>query len=273
MTWEWAAGLRGYLHPTVYAVFYKALALLHCDTGFLVAKGPQLLQACFAALADVSVHRMSSIIHGPSVARSVAEWKVQFESSVRIFQVYGYDIVHMPFRWTLACQLASWFNGYCLVRTYSNSIEAALTALGMAYFLIDIKGVPSRGTNASTDAWKWMLAAALCVVMRPPSAIFWAIVAGIYIMTIPRKKRLTALLHGMGIGCAVLGASFAWDRVWYGRWVCAPWNFLSFNLLEGGSQQFGGSPWHWNFTVHGPTALITYIPLLLLGVHASSDDE
>lgn len=38
-------------------------------------------------------------------------------------------------RWTLLCQLASWFNAYCLVRTYSNSFETLCTVMGVYYWL------------------------------------------------------------------------------------------------------------------------------------------
>ena len=38
-------------------------------------------------------------------------------------------------RWTLVCQLTSWFNAYCLVRTYSNSFETVCTVVGVYYWL------------------------------------------------------------------------------------------------------------------------------------------
>ena len=38
-------------------------------------------------------------------------------------------------RWTILCQLASWFNAYCLVRTYSNSLETMCTIIGVYFWL------------------------------------------------------------------------------------------------------------------------------------------
>lgn len=38
-------------------------------------------------------------------------------------------------RWTILCQLTSWFNSYCLVRTYSNSFETLCTVVGTYYWL------------------------------------------------------------------------------------------------------------------------------------------
>ena len=69
LTWEWAAGIRSYLHPSLYAVLFWVLRALRCDTAALVAKGPQLLQACFAAVADVAVYRISLVLHGKHAAR------------------------------------------------------------------------------------------------------------------------------------------------------------------------------------------------------------
>jgi phosphatidylinositol glycan class B len=38
LTWEWKQGLRGYLHPLIFAALYKFLAFLHLDTpGFMVS--------------------------------------------------------------------------------------------------------------------------------------------------------------------------------------------------------------------------------------------
>jgi GPI mannosyltransferase 3 len=69
LTWEWAAGLRSYLHPTIYALFYWALKFLRADSSLLVAKGPRLVQALFAALADIYVYKLSLLLFGSIVAR------------------------------------------------------------------------------------------------------------------------------------------------------------------------------------------------------------
>ncbi len=69
LTWEWAAGLRSYLHPAIYALFYWALKFLKADYGLLVAKGPQVVQAAFAALADLFVYKLALHLFGPVVAR------------------------------------------------------------------------------------------------------------------------------------------------------------------------------------------------------------
>lgn len=36
LTWEWHNGLRGYMYPTMFAVIYKLLGILHMDSRTLV---------------------------------------------------------------------------------------------------------------------------------------------------------------------------------------------------------------------------------------------
>jgi Alg9-like mannosyltransferase family len=87
------------------------------------------------------------------------------------------------YRWTLVAQLASWFNAYCLVRTVSSSLEA-LAAVAALYHLevfrqiSDAKVARQHVTIAAT-------AAALGVVIRPPSLLFWALPGTSHLL--PRK--------------------------------------------------------------------------------------
>ncbi|PPD94583.1 hypothetical protein GOBAR_DD08396 [Gossypium barbadense] len=50
LTWEWEEGIRSYLHPIMFALFYKLLALLRLDTPCVMIKAPRLLQSIFSAL-------------------------------------------------------------------------------------------------------------------------------------------------------------------------------------------------------------------------------
>jgi len=48
-----------------------------------------------------------------------------------------------------------------------------------------------------------------------------------------------------------------------------PWEFFKFNVLAGGSAQYGSHPWHWNFTQGFPTVAATLLPLGIAGIFAS----
>lgn len=62
-----------------------------------------------------------------------------------------------------------------------------------------------------------------------------------------------------------LGAVAAIDRVFYGRWVCAPLNFLVFNVVSGLSKLFGTHPVHWYVTSALPVMFLTLTPMIAVG--------
>ncbi|KAA6418323.1 MAG: Alg9-like mannosyltransferase family, partial [Trebouxia sp. A1-2] len=117
-TWEWAAGLRGYLHPLLFAVLYKGLYFARVDTTWVIARSPQLLQASFAAITDIFVYNLAHLQFGQRAAR-----------------------------WTLLCQLTNWFNAYCLVRTYSNSFEALCTVIGVHCWCLSLQHQEAETTQ------------------------------------------------------------------------------------------------------------------------------
>jgi hypothetical protein len=117
-------------------------------------------------------------------------------------------------------------------------------------------------------SYEWIIIAALCIAIRPSSALFWGATSLWYLTSwCPPKQRLTHAILGVTIGSLVLGVTAVWDRLWYQRWVLVPWNFFAFNLLHGGSELYGTHPWHWNITSGLPTILTTLLPLFLIGVY------
>ena len=69
LTWEWAAGLRTYAHPALFGLAYWLLKLLHLDWPVAVIKAPGVVQAGFAALADVHVYKLGRLLFGEGPAR------------------------------------------------------------------------------------------------------------------------------------------------------------------------------------------------------------
>lgn len=102
--------VRSYASVLPTYCLYVISRFLGVDTTWMVAKGPALLHALlFAAPTDFAVW-------------SMARWVTSVPGGGREMTVMW---------WCLFCSLTSWFNAYALVRTYANSIEAALFALGM----------------------------------------------------------------------------------------------------------------------------------------------
>jgi phosphatidylinositol glycan class B len=53
-------------------------------------------------------------------------------------------------------------------------------------------------------------------------------------------------------------------------WVFVPWEFARFNLLSGGSAQYGQHVWHWNLTQGLPAVGGTLLPLMAAGLILAS---
>lgn len=143
-------------------------------------------------------------------------------------------LVRCARRWCLVCQLASWFNGYCLVRTYSNCMEALLTTAGVYYWLLcQGSGGTSAGTGASSKLSRqqgspvgglrpphqraWLACAALAVVFRPSSAMFWTLPAALQLLQQQGRGRVLLLWDAATVGGCLLAAAALVDRVGYGR--------------------------------------------------------
>ena len=180
--------------------------MMHADFPYLIAKGPQLLQALFAAMTDLYVYKSSVLLFGVEVSR-----------------------------WTAVCQLSSWFNAYCLIRTYSSSVEAAFTAVGIYYFMAQGIVLPPSSTASSsrgrkkkteqqqqqtraTKSWQWMMMAALCIAIRPSSGLFWGGASLWYLAASANTTmKLKRAVMGLFIAAIVLACTAAWDRLWYQR--------------------------------------------------------
>ena len=52
-----------------------------------------------------------------------------------------------------------------------------------------------------------------------------------------------------------------------------PWQFFKFNLLAGGSAQYGGHPWHWNMSQGLPVVAASLLPLMAAGLLARGADK
>ncbi|GAV56763.1 Glyco_transf_22 domain-containing protein [Cephalotus follicularis] len=233
LTWEWNKGIRSYLHPMMFALLYKVLALLGLDTPWLMMKAPRLLQSILSAVGDLYLYKLSHALFGDRVAK-----------------------------WTLFSQLANWFMFFCFTRTLSNSLETVLTLVGLYYW-------PCMRVSSSkvpTDSRKWGLAvAALACAIRPTSAITWVYV-GILELFLTGDRFKFFVLEVVPIGALVFGVTFLLDRVMYGSWILVPLNFLKFNFLSSGGDYYGTHKWHWYFTQGFLVMLFTFLPFFIVGI-------
>lgn len=233
LTWEWKKGIRSYLHPLLFALLYKVLALFHLDTPRIMMKAPRVFQALFAAVGDLYLYNLSDVLFGHHVAQ-----------------------------WTLFSQLTNWFLLFCFTRTLSNSLETVISIVSLYYWpciRVDSCHVPSRSRKLAVAF------AALSCAIRPTSAITW-IYVGILELFSTRDRFRFLLLEVAPIGTLVLVATLLVDRMLYGSWVLVPLNFLKFNFFSSGGDYYGTHKWHWYFTQGFTVMLFSFLPFSVAGI-------
>lgn len=234
LTWEWQLGLRSYVHPLIFAVLYRILAVLRLDNSWFMTRTPRLFQSVFAGVGDVYLYKLSYRLFGERVAQ-----------------------------WALFCQLLNWFNFFCMPRTFSNCMETVLTTIALYYWW------PSSATRSRvgflTSRQLGILSAGLSCVMRPTSLIIWLYV-GIAHLLETITKRQYIFEEVLPIGALCLGLMTVVDRIMYGEWTFVIVNFLKFNFLSAGGSFYGTHPWHWYFSQGLPFMAFTFLPLSLAGI-------
>ena len=101
--------------PTI--LFYFFARYFHVDTPFMIAKGPILINALFvAAPTDLAIYMISQQIFSNNKM-------VRLKESSNCFDAAW---------WALMSSIFSWFHGYALIRTYSNSMECMILTVGIA---------------------------------------------------------------------------------------------------------------------------------------------
>ncbi|KAJ3693913.1 hypothetical protein LUZ60_009393 [Juncus effusus] len=238
LTWEWKEGIRSYLHPLIFSLLYKILAILHLDTPIFMAKAPRILQSVFASFGDLYLYKLSKLIFNKNVAN-----------------------------WTLFCQMVNWFMFFCITRTLSNSLETVLTTIGLFYWFYAI----SSSEKSEIASRKLALALAfLSCAIRPTSAITWLYVGLMDLFQI-RSKFKFIFLEVIPVGCLILALISLLDRWMYNTWVIVPLNFLKFNFLSSGGDYYGTHVFHWYFTQGFPSMVWTFLPFCIFGVIKSKE--
>lgn len=69
LTWEWKKGIRSFLHPLLFSLLYKLLALLGLDTPWFMVKAPRLFQSLFSAFGELYLYKLSVIFFGDQVTK------------------------------------------------------------------------------------------------------------------------------------------------------------------------------------------------------------
>lgn len=233
LTWEYRKGIRGALHPMIFALLFKLLKVLKLDDSELIYVAPRLVQAFFASICDFFVFMLS-------------------------FRLFGLETA----KFTLICTLVSWFNFYCLVRTYSNSMEASLTMIALYFWPFQ----RNDGINPTRIDFRISLAfAAISCVIRPTSVLLWGFL-GIQLLLSYPNRVYQIFFDAIVTGFFAIGLSIYVDFLFYKRFLFIPWEFLKVNVVENIAEFYGTHSAHWYFTQGIPLVIFTFIPICMIGI-------
>ncbi|TPX33207.1 hypothetical protein SmJEL517_g03891 [Synchytrium microbalum] len=224
MTWEWKEGIRSILHPLIFGCVYKILASIGAPSKWIIL-GPRVFQGVVAAIGDLFMVKLA---------------RKMFDREAG--------------QWTLFCMVTSWFWFYAGIRTYSNSMEAVLTWVGLYFW-------PWTTSSRLTAS---LLAAYLTFVIRPTGVMLWSFL-GLSLL-IRANRKISVLLKALAVGASVIAISFTLDRIFFRRWTCTFCNFAYLNIVEGISSYYGTHPWHWYITQGLPVIMGTHLPFAIYGM-------
>ncbi|CBZ49942.1 hypothetical protein NCLIV_004260 [Neospora caninum Liverpool] len=142
LSWEWepCIALRSIIHPAVFAGVYWLLGRLGWDSPSAVALSPRLVQSIIAAFTDYGTYQLAK------------EWYPFRRNGTKRGSVCGgtgTDSDSLPF-YVLLCSVFSWFQFFCLPRTYSSCLEAALNVWSLVFFARASSQARGRAAGAPT---------------------------------------------------------------------------------------------------------------------------
>eukprot|EP01016_Furgasonia_blochmanni_P035169 TRINITY_DN3869_c0_g1_i4.p1 TRINITY_DN3869_c0_g1~~TRINITY_DN3869_c0_g1_i4.p1 ORF type:complete len:450 (-),score=23.30 TRINITY_DN3869_c0_g1_i4:117-1466(-) len=158
---------------------------------------------------------------------------------------------------------------YHFERVIVNSLEAALFITAYLHF----RRTKHAGLKENTLRDELMFRALVIFnfAMRPSSLIPWmAILIADTLRSIPqfRSFMYNIFKNAVLVLLAVL-TSIAVDSMYYGKFVFTVWNFLQFNVIEGGSAAYGVHALGWYAHSVIPLFLNMWAPLALVGFYKS----
>jgi len=202
-------------------VLYKIIKMFHLDSPWMIARAPVLLNAAIvAAPTDFSVYYISRWIFSRTEVN-----------------VKGKGIFYSVETWVLLASITNWFNGYALVRTYSNSMETTLLSVGMAILCPELFGAVQDKTEYRVRpiAQLAFFLGGMSVVIRFTALAAWVPLG--LIICFRRKTIWSSMFYlwhlcivsgftGVALGCVI-------DRYFYGFWALPFLGSFHFNVLLG----------------------------------------
>lgn len=228
LSWEWMASLRCVLHPFIIAMLYFMGHMCTIDSNLFIIQAPRLLHAILFAFSDYCYYKFAKRILSPDGAK-----------------------------YAFLSYLSCWFVWYCAPRTLSNTLETILTLFSLQWY-------PLSKADRKQSYWPYMSIGFLTILIRPTAILIW-IPFGLWHLW--RSDSLIEILCTCLSSCLpVLLLVTILDSTAYGKLTFTAWNFIRFNVLEGGSGHFGSHPWHWFISQGLPAVLTVHLIPIFLGI-------
>lgn len=231
---------------------------------YLISKGPLLLHAMTVAVPiDMSVwiiaSRLERLVTNHQCIRSN---KVSNSVFHPWWQSWG--------SWALIFTITSWFNGYALIRTYANSMEAMFLLVGIALLCPELFDVSvasdQRRTRHRLLARLAFVLGGLSACVRFTSLAAWIPIGLIIVLreNASLKQRFGTLfglcaingMLGVVLGCSV-------DRWLFGFWAVPFLGNFHFNVVLGLGTLYGTHPMLWYFYAGVPAICGIMLPMFL----------
>jgi phosphatidylinositol glycan class B len=236
------------------------------DTPWVIARGPLVVNAVLvAAPTDIATIYTSRWIGGRTEA-----------INSYCMHIFGRVLLSVKMTeiewWALITSITSWFNGYALVRTYSNSMEAVLLSVGIALLCPDLFGANSmdhcaRDSSLSPTSAVAFILGGLSVCVRFTAIAAWipiGLIFSVRTKTIRERATLFGLCACFGVLGVLLGTVL--DRIIYGFWAVPFLGSIHFNVVEGNGALYGTHHPLWYLFAGLPAMCGALTPLLLIGI-------
>lgn len=238
----------------LFAATYRAAAIagdyLELDGYYyeqLLLAAPKVLQGCIAACIDFFVWKTCCRLDG---------------SRSRLAQTSLLLSVLSPWQW------------FCSGRTFSNSLETALTAGALSLWpygwIVHTdekrkKVFPSRSINPHgiQDIVIALLLAAFATILRPTGAVLWMVIALITLIRSPVNRQWLLIQLAPVCGAVALLFNLGIDKLYYGTLTIPAWQFFEVNARDRIADFYGVNRIDYYFT-EGMPLLLCILPVAVL---------
>ncbi|PIC46992.1 hypothetical protein B9Z55_006487 [Caenorhabditis nigoni] len=153
--------------------------------------------------------------------------------------------------------------GVCHIRIQQRTGRKTITTvqgIGTEYDLKRIVQYLKKGIT-----WPYIAFGVVTVVIRPTVALIWIVFGLHHLYYNPHPFRLL-LRTVLPVALPILTITVMIDSWAYGKPTIPLWNFLQFNVVQGGSSLFGVHPWHWYITSGAPAVLTVQLLPIFIGI-------